>query len=86
MKVLYYPSTNYPGYMYLKIYDKMATREHMAMYLREKTGLEKTLTFGSIEGKYDIVVENNDGNQVVRTLERVYEPYFWERKDTALRV
>ena len=86
LKVLYYPSTNYPGYMYLKIYDKMATREHMAMYLRDKTGLRKTLTFGSIQGKYDIVVKNNDGNQVVRTLERVYEPYFWEREDKALRV
>ena len=58
----------------------------MAMYLKEKTGLRKTLTFGSIQGKYDIVVKNNDGNQVVRTLERVYEPYFWEREDKTLRV
>jgi hypothetical protein len=78
LKTLYYPSTNYPGYMYLKIYDKNATREHMMEYLKKRTELKKTITFGSMEGKYDVVVQKNDSNKVVKTLERMYEPFFWE--------
>lgn len=76
LKVQYYASTSYPGQMYMKIYDKDATRENMMEDLKGYLGIEKTLTFGSISGKYDIVVKAGDGNVVARTLERVYEPIF----------
>lgn len=76
LMVQYYASTSYPGQMYMKIYDKDATRENMMEDLKGYLGIEKTLTFGSIPGKYDIVVEASDGNVVARTLERVYEPIF----------
>ncbi|MDY3920355.1 MAG: HAD hydrolase family protein [Candidatus Limivivens sp.] len=79
LKVCFYASTNYPGYSYLKIYDKEATREKMMEVLKEQTGLERTMTFGSLEGRYDVVVHRSDSNKVVKILERMYEPYFWEK-------
>jgi hypothetical protein len=45
--------------------------------LKQETGLQKTITFGSREGAYDIVVRKNDSRKVVKTLGKVYEPYFW---------
>ena len=77
LKVCIYDSTNYPGYMYMKIYDRNAARDQMMEVLKERTGLTKAVTFGSIDGKYDVVVKKNDSNRVVKTLERMYEPYFW---------
>ena len=49
----------------------------MMEVLKERTGLTKAVTFGSIDGKYDVVVKKNDSNRLVKTLERMYEPYFW---------
>lgn len=73
-KVLKYDSTDYPGYSYIKIYNRNATKENMIDYLKQMEGLEKTVTFGSIPGKYDVVVEDNDTNLVVHTLKKLYEP------------
>lgn len=78
LKICFYESTNYPGYSYIKIYDKKATRDNMMEVLKQKTGRENTITFGSLEGKYDVVVHKNDSNKVVKTLEKMYEPYFWK--------
>lgn len=78
LKICFYDSSNYPGYSYIKIYDKKATRDNMMEVLKQKTGLENTITFGSLEGKYDVVVHKNDSNKVVKTLEKMYEPYFWK--------
>lgn len=77
LKILYYPSSSYPGQMYLKIYDKNARKENMISYLKKYTKAKRTLTFGSIEGKYDITVHSNETNVVAHTLEKVYEPYFF---------
>lgn len=38
---------------------------------------DKTVTFGSIEGKYDVLVKECDHNKVVRTLKKMYEPLWW---------
>ena len=64
----------------IKIYNENATRENMIAYLKKETGLEKTVTFGSIEGKYDVVVSEYDQNKVVKTLKKMYEPFLWEPK------
>lgn len=74
LKVLKYASTDYPGYSYIKIYNKNATKENMIAYLKEILNLRKTVTIGSIPGKYDKVVESGDTNQVVRILKKIYEP------------
>ena len=80
LRISRYASDDYPGYAYIKIYNENATRENMIAYLRQETGLTHTVTFGSIEGKYDILVKECDHNKVVKTLKRMYEPLLWEPK------
>ena len=80
LRISRYDSEDYPGYAYIKIYNENATRENMNAYLRKETGIEHIVTFGSIEGKYDILVKECDHNKVVKTLKRMYEPLLWEPK------
>lgn len=75
LKVLKYDSQDYPGYAYIKIYNKNATKTNMICYLKEMLGIDKTVTFGSIEGKYDVVVQSGDTNEVVHILKKLYEPF-----------
>lgn len=79
LKIVRYPSADYPGYSYIKIYNKNASRENMMAYLKNKLDMPKTVTFGSIPGKYDVYVEGGDGNKVVRILHQMYEPLIWKR-------
>ena len=74
LKVLKYASEEHPGYSYIKIYNKNAVRENMNRYLLEMTGASSMVTFGSIPGKYDVVVGPGDENGVVRELKKRYEP------------
>ena len=67
-------SVNYPGYAHIKIYQKQATRENMLKNLEALTDTEKTVTFGSVEGKYDVFIANADRNIMVKELKRRYEP------------
>lgn len=73
-KVLKYDSVDYPGYSYIKIYNKNATKENMIYYLKDILNIDKTFTFGSIEGRYDKVILPGDTNEVVRSLKKMYEP------------
>lgn len=79
LKIVFYSSKDYPGYSYIKIYNQNAHRENMLTYLKEMTGLEKTVTFGTIEGRYDVMVKKNDTSQVARTLRRMYEIPIWKK-------
>jgi hydroxymethylpyrimidine pyrophosphatase-like HAD family hydrolase len=74
LKVLTYASKDYPGYSYIKIFNKNATKDHMANYLKEMLGIQETVTFGSIPGRYDVVVAPGDTNKVVQELKKRYEP------------
>lgn len=74
LKIVRYAAQDYPGYSYLKIYNKNATKENMTQYLKKTLNIEKTVTFGSIPGQYDELIEDGDVNQMVRTLKRLYEP------------
>ena len=80
LKVLKYKSQDYEGYSYLKIYNKNATKENMIHYLKERTNLSNVVTFGSIKGRYDIVVEPGDTNKMVHMLKKLYEPIKWEKQ------
>lgn len=73
LKILFYDSDEYPGYSYIKIYNKNVTREHMAYYLKEMLGATELYTFGSIENKYDYVVKPGDSNEVVLEMKKRYE-------------
>lgn len=78
LKVLKYDSDDYPGYTYIKIYNKNASRERMIEYLQMQLGIEKTMTFGSIKEKYDVWIEPGDSNKVVHVLKKKYEPFFYK--------
>ena len=66
--------SGFPGYDRLKIYDAAVSREAMLKVLEEKMGTEKTVTMGSIPGKYDVYIKNADRDQVVKELKRRFEP------------
>ncbi len=66
-------SVEYPGYMYTKIYSKSASRKNMTEVLKRYTGAENVITFGSVEGEYDIFINDDGGNSAVKTLKKLYE-------------
>ncbi|MGN1146994.1 MAG: HAD hydrolase family protein [Lachnospiraceae bacterium] len=76
-KILHYPSTDYPGYSYIKIYHKSADRYHMIQYLMEELGLEKLERFGSDSSQCDYLIENNNDNNVVKVLLKHFSPPIW---------
>lgn len=73
-KVLKYKSQDYSGYAYLKIYSKEATKKRMIEVLKKNIGMDKLITFGSIEGQYDYVIKDSNSNEVVKILKKKYEP------------
>lgn len=73
LKIVTYPSRDFEGYSYIKIYNHNAKKENMIAYLKQITGLNQVVTFGTILDKYDVVVDENDGNRVVHEVRRRYE-------------
>lgn len=67
------PSVEYSGYTYLKIYSKAASKRHMTQKLKEHVNAQRVTTFGSVEGEYDIYIDDDGGSSAVRTLKRLYE-------------
>ncbi len=63
LKMLCYPSDDYKGYSYLKIYNKNASVDNMIDYLKEKTGLENTLIYcDNIDGNADSIARKINRN------------------------
>lgn len=73
-KVMKYNSDDYPGYAYIKIYNKNASKSNMLEYLKKDIGIEKVVSFGTIPEQYDVLIEPGDTNQVVRVIKKMYEP------------
>lgn len=74
LKVLRYPSTDYPGYSYLKIYNRNAGEENMIKYLQATLHCSETITFGSIDRKYDYIISPDDPDLVVRHIKKLFKP------------
>lgn len=66
-------SVEYPGYTYIKIYSKNASKKYMTEKLKKYTKAEKVITFGSVEGEYDIYIDDDGGTSAVKTLKKLYE-------------
>ena len=62
------------GYSALRIYDCAVSRRAMLKKLQERLQPKETVTFGSVPGRYDVVIENADRNRMVRELKRRFEP------------
>ena len=64
----------FAGYSSLKIYDAAVSRRAMLEKLQTRLQPSETVTFGSVPGQYDVVIENADRNRMVRELKRRFEP------------
>lgn len=73
LKILCYESDKYPGNSYLKIYNHNATKHNMLDYLKEILNVSETYSFGTIEGKYDYIIQHGDSNQVIKIMKKKYE-------------
>jgi hypothetical protein len=63
--------SDYEGFMYLKIFSPLASKQNMMSKLKEYAGVEKIVTFGSIKGKYDIYINDGGGNATVKKLKKI---------------
>ena len=80
VRIRCYPSRDYPGFSYIKIYEKTVSRQAMLEELKKELGVTRVVTFGGTEE--DFKTEDwkaSDGNQVVKELEKLYEPLIWKK-------
>lgn len=77
-KTLCYASQDYPGYSYLKIYHRDATKLKTLEKLKQMTGYQKSHTFGTVAGIYDELVTDINADDVVRLLKKKYEIPIWQ--------
>lgn len=70
LKIITYPSTDYPGYSYIKIYNKNCGRENLLKYICKENGIEKSVT---------LCGDNRSINRIARELKRQYEPLITPR-------
>ena len=64
--------SEYDGFLYLKVFSPHATKQNMLQRLKEYTGINKTVTFGSIEGAYDVYIWDGGGNATIKKLKNLY--------------
>lgn len=68
-KVISYDSDDYPGYAYVKIYNKNASMENMLSYLQEMSGMEH---MEIVSDSSDLYYADDERNQIVRSLTKMY--------------
>ena len=64
--------SGYEGYLYLKVFSPLASKQHMLTKLKAHTGAERIVTFGSIKGEYDVYIGDGGGNASVKKLKKLY--------------
>ncbi|MBR5683206.1 MAG: HAD hydrolase family protein [Ruminococcus sp.] len=63
--------SEYEGFMYLKVFSPLASKENMMIRLKEYADADKIVTFGSIRGKYDVYINDGGGNATVKKLKKI---------------
>ena len=82
LRLVHYESLEYPGYSYMKIYNRNAMKENMIEYLNESLNCTEMVTFGTIEGRYDYVIHDvGKPDQVVRQVKKLFMPLWlpWKK-------
>ena len=74
LRVVLYESKDNEGYSFLKIYNKDASKENMLDHLKEIMDIKYSVSFGTVEGRYDVIIHNDDADEVVKSVRRMYEP------------
>lgn len=69
-------NSEYQGFSYLKVFSPLASKERMMERLREHTGCEKVVTFGSVKGKYDVYISDGGGNATIKKIKTLYKNNF----------
>ena len=59
------------GFMYLKVFSPLATKQNMMEKLKEYTKAEDVITFGSIKRQYDVYINDGGGNGTVKRLKKI---------------
>ena len=75
LKIIKCSSEEHIGYSYIKIFNKNASKDKMLTYLKNDYEINKTLTFGTISGKYDVIIKKNSFNEMVKRVRKEYEPF-----------
>ena len=72
LKIITYPSQDYPGFSYIKIYNKNAGKQHMTEILCREYGIEKC----------EAVTANGSRslNGIARCLKSRFEPVAFSRR------
>lgn len=73
LKIITYPSQDYPGHSYIKIYNKNAGKRHMTEILCREYGIEKCSAIAS-NGSRSM-------NSIARNLKRSFEPLLFKNKN-----
>lgn len=71
LKIITYPSQDYPGYSYIKIYNKNAGKQHMTEILCREYGIRKCSAV-TASGSRSM-------NSITRNLKRSFEPLIFKR-------
>lgn len=74
LRTEHHTSDTYPGYSYIKIYDKAASKENMLEYLRPGAACTRVITLGTIDGRYDKLVPKNEPEKTTKIIEHLYAP------------
>lgn len=70
LKIITYPSQDYPGYSYIKIYNRNAGKQHMTEILCREYGIEKCSTITAYGSR--------SMNSIARNLKHSFEPLIFK--------
>ena len=73
-RVVYDDSKRFDGCTCLKIYAREASREAMLEELKRRIQPRQVVTFGSIPGRYDVLIQHADKDRMVKELKRRFSP------------
>ena len=63
--------SDYDGFIYLRVFSPLASKQNMMLKLKEYAHAEKLITFGSIRGEYDVYINDGGGNNTVKKLKKI---------------
>ena len=64
--------SEYDGYFYLRIYSPNATKQNMLRKLKDFTCIKAAITFGSVKGECDVLIDDGGGNATVKKIKKIY--------------
>ncbi|MCH4167805.1 MAG: HAD hydrolase family protein [Streptococcaceae bacterium] len=79
-RILTYTSDDYPGYKYLKVYQRDATKQNLIEELTDTLPVNQVITLGTIPDHYDVTIHSESAEETVKKIKNIFEPYLWEKR------